>query len=441
MTIALETLGWLIFLVGVGVSIGLHEIGHLLPAKAFGVKVTQYMVGFGPTVWSRQKGETEYGVKAVPLGGYIRMIGMYPPAPGADDTRLRASSTGRFSALIDDARKQSMDEVGPEDRDRVFYKLPIRKRVVVMLGGPTMNLVLAFVLMTIVVSLIGLPQTTTKIGAVAPCVPSVSNPNGKAEADGSCTDGRSAAALAGIEVGDQVVSLGGQPISEWTEAQAAIRSAQPGDVPLVVVRDGQQVTLTVPLQPVQLPVYGADGKPTGQTESRNFVGLVPGFERQTASVATVPGIMWDQTTHAVSAIATLPVRMYDLVRQTVTDEPRDPNGIVGVVGVGRLTGEAVALETTPVLDKAAFVLSLLAGLNLFLFLFNLIPLLPLDGGHVAGAAWEGIKRGWAKLRHLPAPPPVDIAKALPLTYVVSGLLLVLGAITIVADLVKPITLQ
>ena len=114
---------------------------------------------------------------------------------------------------------------------------------------------------------------------------------------------------------------------------------------------------------------------------------------------------------------------------------------MGVVGVGRLTGDAVALETTPALDKTAFVLSLLAGLNLFLFLFNLIPLLPLDGGHVAGALWEALKRGWDRVRHLPTPPPVDIAKALPLTYVVSGLLLLLGAITIVADLVKPITLQ
>lgn len=440
MTIALEVLGWAIFLFGVGFSIGLHEIGHLLPAKAFGVKVTQYMVGFGPTVWSRHKGETEYGVKAVPLGGYIRMIGMYPPAPGEDESKLRASSTGRFSALIDDARKQSMDEVGPEDRDRVFYKLPIRKRIVVMLGGPTMNLALALVLMTIVVSIIGLPQTTTKVGAVAPCVPTSTNAGG-AKVNGACPAGPSAASVAGIAVGDQIVSFAGVPVSEWTQAQAAIRQAPTGEVPLVVVRNGVEQTLTVDLKPVQMPVYGADGKPTGATESRNFVGLVPGFERQTASVTTVPGIMWDQATHAVQAIVTLPVRMYDLVRQTVTDEPRDPNGIVGVVGVGRLTGDAVALETTPALDKAAFVLSLLAGLNLFLFLFNLIPLLPLDGGHVAGALWEALKRGWARVRHLPTPPPVDIAKALPLTYVVSGLLLLLGAITIVADLVKPITLQ
>ncbi|HET7902546.1 MAG TPA: site-2 protease family protein [Candidatus Nanopelagicales bacterium] len=440
MTFALEVLGWLIFLAGVGFSIGMHEIGHLVPAKIFGVKVTQYMVGFGPTMWSRQKGETEYGVKAVPLGGYIRMIGMYPPAPGADETKLRASSTGRFSTLMDDARKQSMDEVGPEDRDRVFYKLPILKRITVMLGGPTMNLALAFILMAIVVSIIGLPQTTTRVGAVAPCVPSASNATG-AKADGTCTGGPSAAVTAGILVGDRIVSFDGVPITTWGQAQAAIRSAPEGQVPVVVERGGKDVTLTVDLRSIQLPIYDENGKATGQMGARNFVGLVPAQERQTASLATVPGIMADQTTHALTAIVTLPARVYDLVRQTVTDEPRDPNGIVGVVGVGRLTGDAVALEETPAADKAAFVLSLLAGLNLFLFLFNLIPLLPLDGGHVAGALWEGIKRGSARLRHLPTPPPVDIAKALPLTYVVSGLLLVLGAVTIVADLVKPLTLQ
>jgi membrane-associated protease RseP (regulator of RpoE activity) len=178
MTLALEVLGWLIFLVGIGFSIGLHEIGHLLPAKAFGVKVTQYMVGFGPTIWSRHKGETEYGVKAVPLGGYIRMIGMYPPAPGSDGTLLRASTTGRFTNLVNDARQQSMEEVTPDAVDRVFYKLPVRKRIVVMLGGPTMNLVLAFLLFTVVLCGIGLQTATTRVGAVVPCVPTATNLDG-----------------------------------------------------------------------------------------------------------------------------------------------------------------------------------------------------------------------------------------------------------------------
>src|SRR5690348_1030843 len=148
MTVLLFALGVLFVALGVGLSIGLHEIGHLVPAKKFGVKVTQYMVGFGPTVWSRRRGETEYGVKAIPLGGYIRMIGMFPPKPGDDPSMLRASTTGRWSQMMDQARQESLEEVAPGDEHRVFYKLPVHKKLVVMLGGPTMNLLIAVVLLT-----------------------------------------------------------------------------------------------------------------------------------------------------------------------------------------------------------------------------------------------------------------------------------------------------
>jgi len=441
MTLALEVLGWLIFLVGIGFSIGMHEIGHLLPAKAFGVKVTQYMVGFGPTIWSRHKGETEYGVKAVPLGGYIRMIGMYPPAPGSDGTLLRASTTGRFTNLVNDARQQSMEEVTPDAVDRVFYKLPVRKRIVVMLGGPTMNLVLAFLLFTIVLCGIGLQTATTRVGAVVPCVPTATNLDGAKGSSGTCAPSTPTPAVAGgLQVGDKILSIAGTQVTTWPEEQAAIKAAPAGDVPFVVERDGRQVTLTIPVAAASRPVYDDNGNPTGATETRNFVGIAPALERQTVAVTTVPGYVWDLTTNSVQKIVTLPVRMWDLMRQTFTSEPRDKNGIVGIVGAGRITGEAVALENTPVLDKTAFVLGLLAGLNLFLFLFNLVPLLPLDGGHVAGAIWESIKRGWARLRRRPDPGPVDIAKALPLTYAMSIALVLMGAITVLADLIKPITL-
>jgi membrane-associated protease RseP (regulator of RpoE activity) len=441
MTAALSVLGWLIFLVGIGFSIGLHEIGHLVPAKAFGVKVTQYMVGFGPTMWSRHKGETEYGVKAIPLGGYIRMIGMYPPAPGADPTMLRASTTGRFQTLVNDARQQSLEEVTPDAVDRVFYKLPVRKRIVVMLGGPTMNLILAFVLFTIVLCGIGIQTATTRVGAVVPCTPTATNLEGALNANGTCAPSTQTPAVAGgLLVGDRILSIAGTPVTTWEEEQAAIRSAPSGDIPVVVDRDGRELTLTVPVAPIERPVYDANGKPTGQTETRNFVGIAPALERQTVPVSTVPSYVWNLSTASLQKIVTLPVRMWDLMRQTFTEEPRDRDGIVGIVGAGRITGEAVALENTPVLDKTAFVLGLLAGLNLFLFLFNLVPLLPLDGGHVAGAIWESIKRGWARLRHRPDPGPVDIAKALPLTYAMSIFLVAMGAITVIADLVKPITL-
>ncbi|CAB4672426.1 unannotated protein [freshwater metagenome] len=145
----LQVIGILIFVLLIGASIALHEIGHLLPAKKFGVKVTEYMIGFGPTIWSKTKGETTYGLKGIPLGGYIRMIGMIPPAKDDPTGAPRSMTTGKFGAMISDARKQSLDDVGPADANRVFYKLPVRKKIVVMLGGPTMNLLFAFVLFTI----------------------------------------------------------------------------------------------------------------------------------------------------------------------------------------------------------------------------------------------------------------------------------------------------
>src|ERR1700759_1976700 len=157
--ILLTVLGIVIFFVGLLVSIALHELGHLSFAKLFRIRVPQYMVGFGPTVFSRHKGETEYGVKAIPLGGYIRMIGMFPPKRGTDEHFVRSSSTGRMSLLMDQARAQSMEEVKAGDEQRVFYKLSVPKKVLVMMGGPTMNLLIAAVLLTI---------TTTAFGGLVP---------------------------------------------------------------------------------------------------------------------------------------------------------------------------------------------------------------------------------------------------------------------------------
>ena len=131
--------GVLIAALGVALSFALHVVGHLVPAKRFGVRVTQYMVGFGPTVWSRRRGETEYGLKAIPLGGYIRMIGMFPPKPGDAPGTIRATSTGRFSQLADEARAAAHEELLPGDENRVFYRLSTPKKVAVMLGGPLMN--------------------------------------------------------------------------------------------------------------------------------------------------------------------------------------------------------------------------------------------------------------------------------------------------------------
>jgi membrane-associated protease RseP (regulator of RpoE activity) len=436
-------IGVLVVVVGLAVSIGLHEVGHLVPAKRFGVKVTQYMVGFGPTVWSRRRGETEYGLKWIPLGGYIRMIGMFPPVRGGDEHHLRASSTGPFQSLADDARRASAEEIAPGDENRVFYRLPVRQRLVIMLGGPTMNLVLGFVFLGIVLTMIGLPSLTTRVSSVSECVQPVT------AVDAECTaaDPAAPAAEAGILPGDVIVAFGGTEVRDWDEVRELIRSSPGQTVPVVVERDGERIELSAALIRSEREVIGADGElvtaPDGTpaTESVGFFGVSPTQELVPQPVTEVPAFVGDAVVRTAAIIVNLPARMVDVANAAFGNAERDPNGPIGVVGVGRLSGEVASsdlLETTR--ERVAVMLSLLGSLNIALFVFNLIPLMPLDGGHVAGALWEGARRQLAKVRRRPDPGPVDIAKLLPVTYVVATLLIAMSGLLLYADIVRPITL-
>ena len=435
----LEVIGIVLFAILIGASIALHEVGHLLPAKRFGVKVTDYMIGFGPTVWSRQRGDTRYGLKALPLGGYIRMIGMLPPAR---DGRTRSMSTGRFATMINDARRQSNDEIGPGDENRVFYRLPVRKRVVIMLGGPTMNLLLAIVLFTAVLVGIGLPQASTSIQAIGTCVPTSSSPSGAALPSGQCPTGSSAApaVVAGIKVDDIVLSIGGVDVTDWTAATDWIRAHPGAATTITVQRDGQVVDLALTIASATRPVFDDQGAPTGQVITAGYVGLIPGVEWVRQPLSSVPAYMWDLTRKSVVALVSLPVRLYELVTQTlIGGGQRAADSPVSVVGVTRLGGDIAATDQ-PLVAKVATFLGLAASLNLFLFLFNLLPILPLDGGHVAGALYEGVRRRVSRWRGAPDPGPVDMARLLPVAYVVAGVLLMMGVVVIWADLVKPISL-
>ncbi len=436
-----EVVGIVAFFLLILASIALHEIGHLVPAKKFGVKVTEYMVGFGPTVWSKRKGETSYGVKAIPVGGYIRMIGMLPPPKGAPEGTARTMSTGRLALLVEDARRQSLEEIAPGDEDRVFYKLPVHKRVIIMLGGPFMNLVLAFILFAAVLVGIGVAQPSLTVSTVVPCVPTVAAPSGQPDASGACAAGESPAALSGLLPGDVITAYNGTAPASWDELTQQIRAEGASDGVLTVQRaDGTTVDIPVSTVDVTRPVYDEVGEPTGATETTGFLGVRPEIEYVAQPWSAVPAQMWDLTARSAVALVSMPVRVYELVTETlVGGGERQIDSPVSVVGVSRLGGEVVASQE-PVEAKLAMFLGLAASLNLFLFLFNLLPILPLDGGHVAGALYEGARRQWAKVRHKPDPGPVDVARLLPVAYVVAIALVAVGAIVIFADLVKPLTL-
>lgn len=396
----MSLLGWVIFVVALLFSVMLHETGHFVAAKKFGMKVTQYFVGFGTTLWSTKRGETEYGIKVLPFGGFVKIVGM-----------------------------TSMDEVEPADEPRSFRRHPAWQRLIVLFAGSFMHFVLAFVLLFLVAAGIGLDNTnTTQLGPVSTCVPA----SAKAFSSGTCTssDQPSPAKAAGLRAGDKVVSFDGKPVSTWTALGNDIRDAPAHrSVPIVVQRHGQRLTLHVTLASVS----GRNGSYLGIQDANVFERYSP------ARGVTYAGSMFGTVlTGSVKVIGELPSAVPHLFAKNRSST--SAGQVTSVVGAGEITGDVVSASVGWQV-KVDYVLLIMASLNIFVGAFNLLPLLPLDGGHIAVVIYERIRSWFARLRGRADPGLVDMTKLVPLSMGVFAILVFFGLILILADLVNPVRIS
>jgi membrane-associated protease RseP (regulator of RpoE activity) len=393
----LDALGWLIFLVALLVSVMLHESGHFVLAKRFGMKATRYFIGFGPTIWSTWRGETEYGIKALPLGGFVKIEGM-----------------------------TSIDEVDPADESRSFRRAPGWQRLIVLAAGSFTHFLIGAVLIFGLAFGLGVENdNTTQLGTVAACTPS--SEQALNTSDGCAAgEAESPAKAAGFQVGDTVTSFDGTPVTSWSQLTSLILKVKAGTpVTFTVDRDGRPLTLHATL--ANVPGHGS------------YLGVAADsvFQRQSflGSVKYV-GTGFSQTiTGSVSAIIHLPAAIPQLF---ASDRSNTAAGNVSsVVGAARETGQAVAADVGWQY-KVDFVLLLIASLNIFVGVFNLLPLLPLDGGHVAVVLWGMIKSWFFRLRRRPDPGLVDYRKLIPLSFSVFLVLVAFGMLLILADIVNPV---
>lgn len=388
-------LGVLVFVIGLFVSIAVHEAGHMLVARRSGGRVSEFMVGFGPKVFSFKRGHTRYGLKAIPFGGYVRILGMRPSGQGEP--------------------LETEEEKAVPGRD--FYRLSAPRRTATLLAGPFSNLLLAGLLLTFVVSVLGVPAASSRIGVVRECVSS-----------GACTAGAlaSPALIAGLQPGEEILALDGAPVSSWAEIADGIASRAPGDVLEVTVGVGGS-SRTVSALLAENPTSPGEG----------LLGISPEIVSERRAPTMVPRLLFEQSRRVLGAVLGFPVRVLETFGDSLRGAERDPAGPVGLVGVGRI-GADIGDTPAPMNTRLGQLLVLLAGLNISLGVFNLIPLLPLDGGHIALTWFETLRSRLARMRRRADPGPVDMRRLMPLTNLVVAFFIVSTLLLVFADVVNPI---
>lgn len=378
----MEILGILAFAVALLLSVMIHEFGHYLTAKRFGMKVTEFFLGFGTRLWSFTKGETEFGIKAIPAGGYCRIEGMTP-----------------------------RDEMPAGEENRAFFTASSGKKLIVLGAGSFAHFLIGFILIFAIFAGVGVNALLSDIAKVSP---------------------NSAAEAAGFQKGDTILKVNGKKVGDWFVDSRAIAQSGGKEMTFVVERAGQEITiLATPRYDNAAKRYLLGIVTTIGTKRESFIPAITESARATGFLMR----------ESVKSLFTLPTKVPQLIRQTFGDEKRDPNGLVGVVGAARVSGEAVSSNKLNNTERLGTFLLLVASLNIFVGLFNLLPILPLDGGHMAVAIADEFRAFFARLRGRPRPAGIDVNVLTPITIGVFAVLAVLTVVLLIADIFNPISLN
>lgn len=391
----MRIIGVLAFVIALLLSVMIHEFGHYITAKKYGMRVSEFFLGFGKRLWSFTRGETEFGIKAIPAGGYCRIEGM-----------------------------TATDEMPIGEESRAFYKATSGRKLVVLGAGSFLHFVLGFIILLIIFAGIGVSKPTNTITDISACVPRLN----AACAD---TDPKSPALLAGLQAGDVITSLNGVAVNNWAKDVEIIRESAGKELVIEIERDGQSQTISV-----VAATRVVDGKEYG------FLGIVNGYElvrdAPFTSIKNSAIVSWDFISGAVKAIISLPSKIPALWGATISGTERDPNGLVGIVGVAQVTGQAASSDGLSTSERIQTFLLIIASLNFFVGVFNLLPILPLDGGHMAVAIADEVRAFIARIRGRARPEGINVNKLAPFTMVVFVLLAALTVLLLAADIINPI---
>ena len=391
----MKIIGVLAFVIALLLSVMIHEFGHYITAKRYGMRVSEFFLGFGKKLWSFTRGETEFGLKAIPAGGYCRIEGM-----------------------------TATDEMPPGEESRAFFKASSGRKLIVLGAGSFLHFVLGFIILLIIFAGIGTSKPTNTITDISACVPRLNSACAE-------SDPKSPALLAGLQAGDVITSLNGVPVNNWAKDVEIIRESAGKELVIEIERNGQSQTISV-----VAATRVVDGKKYG------FLGIVNGYElvrdAPFTSIKNSAIVSWDFISGAVKAIISLPSKIPALWGATVSGTERDPNGLVGIVGVAQVTGQAASSDGLSTSERMQTFLLIIASLNFFVGVFNLLPILPLDGGHMAVAIADEVRAFIARIRGRARPEGINVNKLAPFTMVVFALLAALTVLLLAADIINPI---